>query len=416
MKAIARAEIRKNLKLKLSISRSQSSWLLGGVFLLAWGASEASCLSQVQLAVKTHDFTDAVRVCRNHAVEGDLQAVYFLGVMSERGDGLPINYAKAAEYYAAAAHGGLPDAMNALGILAEFGRGIPQNDLQATRLFHAAALKGVPEAHYNLAALMIKQDIALHHLMKPEDDLKAPQVLVSSKAPKIMEHLRLAAEQNIVEAQYALGFYLEHGVEDSTYKDEDAIFWYTRAAENHDGRAAFRLAGLYENAINTSQNLKEAAYWYHEAFKYGIVAGARELGRLWQTQAFDEEDISYLRNEGLDHGVTLENMVHLAWYHDAAIAGDAKAAALMANIYLKKWQAQKKHRDLLLTYQMKYIASICGGDDWQSDEFLELPELSLAEDQKIKTVAFDPMTCKQEPQIFPLSNLRPSIKYRSQKD
>lgn len=65
---------------------------------------------------------------------------------------------------------------------------------------------------------------------------------------------------------------------------------------------------------------------------------------------------------------------------------------------------------------MKYIASICGGDDWQSDEFLELPELSLAEDQKIKTVAFDPMTCKQEPQIFPLSNLRPSIKYRSQKD
>ena len=79
MKAIARAEIRKNLKLKLSISRSQSSWLLGGVFLLAWGASEASCLSQVQLAVKTHNFTDAVRVCRNHAVEGDLQAVYFLG-------------------------------------------------------------------------------------------------------------------------------------------------------------------------------------------------------------------------------------------------------------------------------------------------------------------------------------------------
>ena len=64
MKAIARAEIRKNLKLKLSISRSQSSWLLGGVFLLAWGASEASCLSQVQLAVKTHDFTDAVRVSR----------------------------------------------------------------------------------------------------------------------------------------------------------------------------------------------------------------------------------------------------------------------------------------------------------------------------------------------------------------
>ena len=62
-----------------------------------------------------------------------------LGLMYDRGEGVPQNYIEAATWYRKAAEQGNADAQYNLGIMYSFGKGVPEDDAEAAKWFRKAA-------------------------------------------------------------------------------------------------------------------------------------------------------------------------------------------------------------------------------------------------------------------------------------
>lgn len=359
----------------------------------------SNCFSEIQLAFKNNDFRKATKVCQNQAQTGDMQAVYMLGVMSERGDGIEQDYTKAANFYKLASRS-VPDALNALGILTEKGLGVNKDLLTAVKLYQEAAFKGVPEANYNLASVLFN----LLEVDNVKNDFGAVITLLSDSKENLsdvslntvddqknflwrqaMQFLRAAAEQNLVKAQYALGYFTEQqGIKDHKVY-EDAKYWYTRAAENFNGEAAFRLAGLYVNGLGGRLNLKEAAFWYYEAYRLGIGRGAFKLAEIWAERELSLEEVEYLREIGLDLKQKDPKESAIAWYIEAAKAGDLTAASRLVNIYEKKWRSSSERSMLFKAHRMKNLVLHCGDSSYDISTLPQLPTLNKEEEELLQS-------------------------------
>ena len=98
------------------------------------------------------DFEETKRL----AEQGDASAQYNLGVMYERGRGVPENYTEAVKWYRLAAEQGVAFAQSNLGSMYRTGDGVPENDVEAVRWYRLAAEQGLA------LPLMV---LALFHLM-----------------------------------------------------------------------------------------------------------------------------------------------------------------------------------------------------------------------------------------------------------
>ncbi|WP_437745034.1 tetratricopeptide repeat protein [Sorangium sp. So ce1504] len=78
-------------------------------------------------------------------------AAYFLGVMSQNGDGVKADPAEAARWFEIAARGGSPDAMFLLANAYRAGAGVPRNDRRAVELYESAGEREHPAALQALA-------------------------------------------------------------------------------------------------------------------------------------------------------------------------------------------------------------------------------------------------------------------------
>ncbi|WP_437716478.1 tetratricopeptide repeat protein [Sorangium sp. So ce448] len=78
-------------------------------------------------------------------------AAYFLGVMSQNGDGVTADPAEAARWFEIAARGGSPDAMFLLANAYRAGAGVPRNDRRAVELYESAGEREHPAALQALA-------------------------------------------------------------------------------------------------------------------------------------------------------------------------------------------------------------------------------------------------------------------------
>jgi TPR repeat protein len=88
---------------------------------------------------------------REAAINGLEVAQFNLGVMYERGLGVPEHETRALLWYHSAAEQGFALAQYNLGRLYALGKGIPQSDAEARRWFQRAADRGVAAALYELA-------------------------------------------------------------------------------------------------------------------------------------------------------------------------------------------------------------------------------------------------------------------------
>lgn len=88
---------------------------------------------------------------REAAINGLDVAQFNLGVMYERGLGVPEDQTRALLWYHSAAEQGHPLAQYNLGRLYALGKGIPQSDAEAKRWFQRAADRGVSDALYAMA-------------------------------------------------------------------------------------------------------------------------------------------------------------------------------------------------------------------------------------------------------------------------
>lgn len=159
---------------------------------------------------------------------GDSSAAYVLGKMLITGDGIDIDAPQGLQFIRHSAETGNPDAQNFLGVCLLNGQGIEKDQTQAYSWFMKAALQGLAEAQKN-AGLMFFQGYGSLEV-----------------AVKLLNQ---AANQGIAEAQTRLGLMYEDG----EYLGKDiplALFWYQKAAEQHDTVALRR---LHELSINKSK-------------------------------------------------------------------------------------------------------------------------------------------------------------------
>ena len=78
-----------------------------------------------------------------------------------------------------------------------------------------------------------------------------------------------AAEQGHAEAQYKLGCCYDDGI--GVDKDlKQAVYWWKKAAEQGDAEAQHNLGECYHKGEGVDKDLKQAGYWFKKAAEQGI--------------------------------------------------------------------------------------------------------------------------------------------------
>jgi TPR repeat protein len=67
-----------------------------------------------------------------------------------------------------------------------------------------------------------------------------------------------------------------------------AFHFFQSKANQGDANSQFNLALLYENGAGTPQNTKQAVYWYTKLAEQGHVAAQYKLGRLYRFSGDDD--------------------------------------------------------------------------------------------------------------------------------
>ena len=144
-------------------------------------------------AYKQGDYKTAFEKFEPLAEQGYAGAQYNLGVMYNKGHGVPQDYAEAARWYRKAAEQGNAGAQFNLGVMYDKGQGVPQDYAEAVKWYRKAAEQGVAEAQFNLG-FMYRNGLGI-----PQDYAEA------------LRWYRKAAEQGDARAQVVLGTMYELG-------------------------------------------------------------------------------------------------------------------------------------------------------------------------------------------------------------
>lgn len=104
-------------------------------------------------AKRRNDYSSALDIYHQLAIQGDARAQDALGVMHENGQGTPQNYQEAAKWYRLAAQQGYANAQSNLGAIYHFGNGSARNYAEAVKWYRLAASQGHTNAQVNLGVL-----------------------------------------------------------------------------------------------------------------------------------------------------------------------------------------------------------------------------------------------------------------------
>ncbi len=102
----------------------------------------AGPLDEGEAAYDRGDYATAVRLWRPLAEQGVVTAQNNLGVMYEKGEGVPQDYAEAVKWYRLAAEQGYAIAQFNLGFVYAEGQGVPQDYALAVKWYRLAAEQG----------------------------------------------------------------------------------------------------------------------------------------------------------------------------------------------------------------------------------------------------------------------------------
>ena len=124
------------------------------VLLLSLAAPVAAGpLEDANAAYDRGDYAAALRLLGPLANQGDASAQFNLGLMYDKGQGVPQNHAEAVKWYRLAADQGDASAQYNLGVMYANGQGVPQNYAEAVKWYRLAADQGDASAQYNLGVM-----------------------------------------------------------------------------------------------------------------------------------------------------------------------------------------------------------------------------------------------------------------------
>ena len=122
-------------------------------------------------AMEKRDYKTALREFAPLATQGNAKAQMWVGLIYERGLGVPKDYYSAIKWLRLAANQGQSQSQTLLGKLNEGGNGIPQNNVIAHMWYNIASANGdvgAPKLRDDLEAKMTAEDISKAQAMASE--------------------------------------------------------------------------------------------------------------------------------------------------------------------------------------------------------------------------------------------------------
>jgi TPR repeat protein len=173
---------------------------------LVWaGAVIAAPLDDGVNAARTGDYPTAFRLLTPFAEAGNPDAQFVLGVLYERGRGVPEDTEVAARWYRRAAEQGLPEAQNNLGALYSAGEGVPHDHAEAKKWWSLAAERGFGRSQLNLAGLYLEGEGVSQDYVQAYKWASLAALLGEAEAPKIIDRVtKLMTPEQIVEGERAV--------------------------------------------------------------------------------------------------------------------------------------------------------------------------------------------------------------------
>ena len=245
---------------------------------------------------------------RQGAEQGDAEAQYCLAVEEESYG----HEEKALYWYKESAEQGHIKAQLELAVLHETGRYVEQNDEQTVYWYRQIVEREFDETQF-----------------KP---YKLSNELEHSK--EYIQSYQWHVKEMYVEAQFNLGYAYDSG-KGITQNDEQAIYWYRKAAEQGHKRAQFCLGCAYSDGQGcVPKDDEQAVYWYQQAAEDFVTNSYRD--RKGDIDAQFNLACAYEKGEG----VSQDDGKAVYWYAKVAGKGDADAQLELGKIYEKADIAQ----------------------------------------------------------------------------
>lgn len=268
------------------------------------------------------------------------------------GNCVSVDYTTAADWYEKAAINGNAEGMTAYANCLYDGLGRGKDYSAAVYWYKKAAEKDEPFALYSLGEMyrrgqgvevdMIKGfDYARLAVVKSDEDFTDARTAI---VPYFEYFLQLAKQGNTTGFFYS-GLCYANGY-GTTQNFKEALYWYERGAEQGDYASMNNVAAMYEAGEGgIKKDMITAMYWYKQAAKENVVAQTN-LGKKY-----------YYGNESLKP----DYVESLFWFQQAAKQGDIDAQLWIANYYQYGIGVQKnmmtaleKYTDVLTTLEDKY--------------------------------------------------------------
>ena len=237
------------------------------IFTVSQGGAAAEPFQDWRAAYQRGDYATVMRLLRPLADQGQAQAQYNLGVIYDKGLGVPQDYAEAVKWYRLAAEQSYTLAQHNLGNMYRDGQGVPQDYAEAVKWYRLAAEQGQAPAQSNLGVMYATGQGV------PQDYAEA------------VKWLRLAAEQGHAQAQHNLGFMYDSG-QGVPQNDAEAMKWYRLAAEQGHADAQYNLGVMYRDGQGIPQDYVQALMWFNlAASEQATAVQGRDLAASKMTPA-----------------------------------------------------------------------------------------------------------------------------------
>jgi len=281
--------------------------------------------------VNRGDFAAAVPVLQALSDQGHARAPNVIGILYDKGRGVPQDDTEAARWYRLSAERGFHWGENNLGVMYRDGRGVPKDESEAVRWFRSAAEHGNAEGQNNLGVMYQKgrgvakddaeavrwyRKAADQGLALAQDNLGV--MLrdgrgVARDYAEAVQFFRLAADKGNAQAQENLGVMYRTG-RGVTQDDAEAMRWFRKAVESGRASAQTEIAYMYETGRGVGKEETQALRWYWNAASQGNAYAQRHLGAMYRDGRGGERNTA----------------AAMEWFGKAAAQGDAGAKAALA--------------------------------------------------------------------------------------
>lgn len=232
------------------------------------------------------------------AKQGFALAQSNLASLYARGEGVPQDDTKAAEWSLLAANQGNALSQFRLGSMFAAGRGVPKDLNRAAGWLEKAATQGVANAQAHLGALYLagqgvaKDETRGMYWIRKAAELGQPEavrILAAASAEGKAEKLeppsfaksRLAADGGDPIAQYTLALMYQRGEAGAPRDPIEAAKWMSRSAEKGYAAAQAQLGFYYASGIGVTRDEEEAVRWFKMAVKQGHAQAQASLANFY---------------------------------------------------------------------------------------------------------------------------------------